>query len=583
MSDLGQAYVQIVPKATGISNKISQVISPGAEAAGKEAGNKMSLGLKAALVAGGAAAGGAMIAGVKKAIDEGSKLEQSFGGLDTIYGHSAGIAKYYAQQAAAAGISANEFAEQAVGMGAALKQAFPGNETAAVKAANQAILDMADNAAKMGTPIESLQNAYAGFAKQNYTMLDNLKLGYGGTKEEMQRLLDDAQKISGVEYNMSNLGDVTAAIHVMQEELGLAGVAAEEASSTLSGSFGAMKASLANVLGNLALGEDIKPSMDQLVSSAQAFLTGNLIPAIGNVLKGIGSYIQNHSGEILKTAKDIAQNLAKGLVESIPDILVGIAKVGAALFVAGAELLQSIVDGMAEGIGTLLGPVMDQIKETVTAAITSIKAWIAGAWNSIKTVTSNVWNGIKTAVVTAAQNIKSAVMAPINAVKSFITNAFNSIKSTVTSIWNGIKNAIVNPINTAKSLVTSAINALKSLFSGLNFQLPHFKLPHFNISGGKFPWGIGGEGSKPEISVSWYAKGGVFDAPKVIGVGEAGPEAVVPLSGSKMMPFAKAIASEMAGHGGSTNTFYITVDGAQNPEEFADRLVRQIQMRTRMA
>ena len=583
MSDLGQAYVQIVPKATGISNKISNLISPGAESAGQEAGNKMSLGLKAALIAGGTAAGGAMIAGVKKAIDEGAKLEQSFGGLDTIYGHSAGIAKYYAQQAAAAGISANEFAEQAVGMGAALKQAFPGNETAAVKAANQAILDMADNAAKMGTPIESLQNAYAGFAKQNYTMLDNLKLGYGGTKEEMQRLLDDAEKISGVHYDMSNLGDVTAAIHVMQEELGLAGVAAEEASTTISGSFGAMKASLANVLGNLAMGESIAPSMEQLAESAKAFLTQNLIPAIGNVLKGIGSYIQNNSGALLESAKTLAQNLAEGLVKSIPDILVGVAKVGAALFVAGAELLQSIVDGIASGLSTLLAPVLEQIKEKVTVVIGSIKSWLSGAWNSIKTVTSNVWNGIKNAIVTVATAIKTAVMTPINAVKTAITNAFNAIKSTATSIWNGIKNAIVTPIQTAKNLITNAINALKSLFSGLNFQLPHFKLPHFNISGGKFPWGIGGEGSKPEISVSWYAKGGIFDAPSVIGVGEAGAEAVVPLSGNRMMPFAKAIANEMARNGGSTNTFYITVDGAQNPEEFADRLVRQIQMRTRMA
>lgn len=413
--------------------------------------------------------------------------------------------------------------------------------------------------------------------------LDNLKLGYGGTKEEMERLLADAQKISGVEYKISNLGDVTAAIHVMQEELGLAGVAAEEASTTLSGSFGAMKASLSNVLGNLALGEDIRPSMEQLVESSRAFLVDNLIPMIGNVLKGIGSYIANNGSSILESAKEVAKNLAKGFVEALPDILLGIAKVGAGLFVAGAELLQSIVDGMAEGIATVLGPVVDQIKEKVMAGFNALKSWLSGVWSSIKTATSNAWNAIKSAVVTVAGNIKSAVMTPINAVKSALTNVWNSIKSTTTAVWNGIKNAIVNPIQTAKTLITNAINALKNLFSGLNFQLPHFKLPHFNISGGKFPFGLGGEGERPQISVSWYAKGGIFDAPSVIGVGESGAEAVVPLSGNRMMPFAKAIASEMAAHGGSTNTFYITVDGAQNPEEFADRLVRQIQMRTRMA
>lgn len=583
MSDLGQAYVQIVPKATGISNKISNLISPGAESAGVEAGNKMSAGLKTALLAGGAAAAAALGTVIKKALDEGGNLQQSFGGLDTIYGDAAQSAKDYAAAAAQAGISANTYAEQAVGLGAALNQAFGGDTKKSVEAANTAIMDMADNAAKMGTPIESLQNAYAGFAKQNYTMLDNLKLGYGGTKEEMERLLADAQAISGVEYDISNLGDVTAAIHVMQEELGLAGVAAQEASTTLSGSFGAVKADLANLLGGLALGEDIEPLMANLANSAGTYLFENLLPMIGNVLKGIGDYIVNNSGTLLAKGKEVAQNLAKGFVEALPDILLGIAKVGAGLFVAGAELLQSICDGMAEGIATVLGPVVDQIKEKVMAGFNALKSWLSGVWSSIKTATSNAWNAIKTAVVTVASNIKSAVMTPINAVKSALTNVWNSIKSTTTAVWNGIKNAIVNPIQTAKTLITNAINALKSLFSGLNFQLPHFKLPHFNISGGKFPWGIGGEGSKPEISVSWYAKGGIFDAPSVIGVGESGAEAVVPLSGNRMMPFAKAIASEMAAHGGSTNTFYITVDGAQNPEEFADRLVRQIQMRTRMA
>lgn len=583
MSDLGQAYVQVVPKATGISNKISNLISPGAESAGQEAGAKMSLGLKTALVAGGAAAAAAVGTVIKSALAEGGNLQQSFGGLDTIYGDAAQAAKDYAAEAAKAGISMNTYAEQAVGLGASLNQAFSGDTAKSVEAANTAILDMADNAAKMGTPIESLQNAYAGFAKQNYTMLDNLKLGYGGTKEEMQRLLEDAEKISGVKYDISNLGDVTAAIHVMQEEMGLAGVAAQEASTTLTGSFGAVKASLANVLGNLALGEDIGPSMEELVNSARTYLTGNLIPMIGNVLKGIGSYISTNGPEILKAGKELAQKLAQGFVENLPEILAGIAKVGAGLFVAGAELLQSIVDGIAAGLSTVLGPVIDQIREKIMTGIGAVKSWLSGVWTSIKSAATGAWNGIKTSITSVVNSIRSAVSGPINAVKSLITSAWNGIKSVTTSVWNGIKNAIVNPINTARTLVTNAINALKSLFGGLNFQLPHFKLPHFNISGGKFPWGIGGEGSKPEISVSWYAKGGILDTPSIIGVGEAGPEAVVPLSGTAMRPFAEAIAQEMSGRTGMTNTFYITVDGAENPEEFADRLVRQIQLRARMA
>ena len=167
---------------------------------------------------------------LKSAIEEGGKLQQSFGGLDTIYGEASSAAKEYAVQAAAAGISANDYAEQAVSFGASLKQAFGGDTTKAVEAANTAIMDMTDNAAKMGTPIESIQNAYSGFAKQNYTMLDNLKLGYGGTKSEMERLLADAEKLTGVHYDISNLGDVYDAIHAIQGDLGLTGVAAQEAS-----------------------------------------------------------------------------------------------------------------------------------------------------------------------------------------------------------------------------------------------------------------------------------------------------------------------------------------------------------------
>ena len=243
MAELGKAYVQIVPSAEGISGSIQSALGGEADAAGKSAGLKIAGALKKVV-----AAAGIGVA-LKKSISAGADLQQSFGGLETLYGAAADSAKQYAMAAAQAGISANSYAEQAVSFGASLKQAFGGDTTKAVEAANTAIMDMTDNAAKMGTPIESIQMAYQGFAKQNYTMLDNLKLGYGGTKTEMERLLQDAQKISGVEYDMSNLGDVYEAIHVVQDELGLTGVAAEEASQTLSGSFGAMKAAGQNLDG----------------------------------------------------------------------------------------------------------------------------------------------------------------------------------------------------------------------------------------------------------------------------------------------------------------------------------------------
>lgn len=175
-ANIGNAYVQIVPKAEGISGKIGSLISPGANTAGKnagkDAGSGFADGIKKTLA--GLAIGGTITAGLKAALDEGGKLQQSYGGLETIYGDAADAAKKYAKEAAQAGISANDYAENAVSFGASLKQAFEGDTTKAVEAANTAILDMTDNAAKMGTPIENIQNAYQGFAKGNYTMLDNL-------------------------------------------------------------------------------------------------------------------------------------------------------------------------------------------------------------------------------------------------------------------------------------------------------------------------------------------------------------------------------------------------------------------------
>ena len=255
-----------------------------------------------------------MVKGLKAAMSEGAKLQQSYlGGLDTLYGSAANQARKFAREAASAGISMNDYSEQAVSFGAALKNAYGGNTQKAMKAANKAILDMADNSAKMGTDITSVQMAYQGFAKQNYTMLDNLKLGYGGTKTEMERLLADAEKLSGQTYSIDNLGDVYDAIHVIQGELGLTGVAAAEASETFSGSFNAMKASAANFFGSLALGQGVQPAMKQLVTSASTFLFKNLIPMIGKVIKSLPAAV----GTFLQTGLPLFISSIQTLLNSI--------------------------------------------------------------------------------------------------------------------------------------------------------------------------------------------------------------------------------------------------------------------------
>lgn len=241
----GKAYVQIIPSAEGISGKIKEALGDPVRAEGESAGEGFATKMVSAIKKAVAAAG--LGKAISAAITEGANLEQSIGGIETLFGDSADTMKQYAAQAyATAGVSANTYMEQATSFAASLVSSLGGDTAAAAETANQAIVDMSDNANKMGTSMEDIQNAYQGFAKQNYTMLDNLKLGYGGTQAEMQRLLEDAQELTGVEYDISNLDDVYNAIHVIQENLGITGTTAEEAASTFSGSFASMKAAAQN-------------------------------------------------------------------------------------------------------------------------------------------------------------------------------------------------------------------------------------------------------------------------------------------------------------------------------------------------
>ncbi|TGD24342.1 hypothetical protein EGT49_03540 [Companilactobacillus suantsaicola] len=291
-TELGKAYVQIVPSAKGISGAIGDELDPEATAAGESAGSKMSLGIKATLMAGAAAIGAAATKAIGASISEGAKLQQSLGGVETLFKKSAGKVKKYADVAyKTAGMSANDYMENVTSFSASLLQSLGGNTGKAAKVANMAMIDMSDNANKFGSNMGDIQNAYQGFAKQNYTMLDNLKLGYGGTKTEMQRLLKDATKLTGVKYDINNLSDVYKAVHAIQENLDITGTTAKEAASTFSGSFDSMKAAAQNLLGKLALGQDIQPSLEALGETTYNFFVNNFLPMIGNILKGIPTLI----------------------------------------------------------------------------------------------------------------------------------------------------------------------------------------------------------------------------------------------------------------------------------------------------
>ena len=299
-TELGKAYVQIIPSARGMKGMLSKELGADIPQVGKEAGESLAgklIGVTKKLIA--AAGIGKLI---HSSLMEGANLQQSLGGIETLFKGSADTVKKYANEAyKTTGLSANAYMENVTGFSASLLQSLGGDTRKAADVANMAMVDMADNSNKMGTSMDRIQDAYQGFAKQNYTMLDNLKLGYGGTKTEMQRLLADAQKLTGVKYDINNLSDVYQAIHAIQENLDITGTTAKEAATTFSGSFASMKAAAQNVLGKLALGEDIMPSLHQLFETVKTFLVGNLIPMVWNVLKGIPQVLAGALGELMHT------------------------------------------------------------------------------------------------------------------------------------------------------------------------------------------------------------------------------------------------------------------------------------------
>ena len=476
---LGTAYVQIVPTTQGISGSISNVLGGEAQSAGTSMGGKIGSFAKKAFIAAGV--GMAVYKTIKAAINEGAKLQQSYiGGLGTLYGEAADAAREHAREAAAAGISMNTYAEQAVSFGAALKNAYGGDAKKAAETANMAILDMADNSAKMGTSIESIQMAYQGFAKQNYTMLDNLKLGYGGTKSEMERLLADAEKITGIHYDINNLGDVYEAIHVIQGEVGLTGVAAAEAATTFSGSFAAMKASAQNLLGSLALGENVAPAMESLMTAVSNFFYGNFLPMLGTIIK------------------------------ALPPAIVAFVKTGYPLLVQGIDNLMSFLAAALKAkADSLTG------EKVASWLQTTLPKLLSAAGSMIKNFASALLRNMP-AIVSAIGKIGLAIVKGLG----------SAIWGKVTAAANGIKNKFMAPINNLRDKVKTIINKVKSLFPfSIGKVMSNIKLPHFSISGkfGLMPPSV------PKLSIKWYAKGGIVDGATLIGAGEAGTEAIVPL------------------------------------------------------
>lgn len=432
---LGTAYVQIKPTTKGIAGDLESQLGGAADKAGDSVGASLAGKIKGAIAAAGI--GAALVSVTKQALEAGGALQQSFGGLETIYGEAADQAKQFAMQAAEMGISANDYAEQAVSFGASLKQAFGGDTEKAVQAANTAIMDMTDNAAKMGTPIENIQTAYQGFAKQNYTMLDNLKLGYGGTKTEMERLLKDAEKISGVKYDITNLGDVYDAIHVIQGELGLTGVAADEAKTTLQGSFGAMKAAVQNFLATLSTGGDVSGPLTNLVTSISDFLFANLLPAIKNILLAIPSVAQT----AFNTIGPMIGTLFKNMIAKTPDFLN-----------SGTNIINKVVTGF----------------------INNLPKFITAVGNMVTQFTQYILRNLPTILQCGVSIILNVVKGIVNNFPKIAEAARNAMGNFINMIIQNLPNVLSRGVEIMGRLVTGILNAMPSLISAAASAMAQF-------------------------------------------------------------------------------------------------------------
>ena len=529
MADLGKAYVQIVPSAKGIGPAIQNELDPSGQAAGLSLGKKLG---GFAMKAFAAVEIGKFI---KNTIEEGARYEQAVGGIETMFKTSSDKMKQYANDAyKTAGISANEYMEQATSFSASLLQSLGGDTEKAAEAANQAIIDMSDNSAKFGTNIADIQHAYQGFAKQNYTMLDNLKLGYGGTKTEMERLLADAEKLSGKKYDISNLSDVYEAIHVIQEEYGIAGTTAEEGAKTISGSFDQMKSAAQNFMTQLVAGEDIEGAMNGLIDSAVTFAE-NLVPAvmtiiqqipdaIGTLATNLTERLQNEESraQMIEAAKNFLLAFGEGVIQNIPAVLEFLWELVKAIFQvlleARMEMLQKIADFFQTHLFAVIAEKFEMIKNAIYERMKAIVEAVL-----------NFFMNMKNGITERLEQAKNAAQEKFQSMKSTITNKVTEIVNNVKAKFTDAKNAISDRMEAAKNKVKSIIDAIKGFFK-FRVSWPHIPLPHFSIrpSG----WDIGDllKGSIPRLSVSWYAKGGIFNKPTVLsGLGDAGPEAALPL------------------------------------------------------
>lgn len=500
MADLGTYYIQIMPSAKGIGNNIEKELNNEMGGAGEKAGGVFSGGFSKVLATGGKialAASAAVATGIgiitKQAVSNYAEYEQLVGGVETLFKGSADKVMQYASEAyATAGMSANDYMTNVTSFSASLLQSLGGDTEKAAEVANRAMIDMSDNANKMGTNMEAITNAYQGFAKQNYTMLDNLKLGYGGTKSEMERLiadsaaLTDVQKELGitVDANDMSFGNIVNAISVMQAHMGIAGTTSSEALGTISGSLNMTKAAWDNLLTGIANPDaDLGKLIGDLVTSASAAVE-NLLPVVQQALIGVTQFI----GEVIPPIIEMLPGLLEQLV---PVALTAFGNVMGALFGALPQLLEvalgailMIADGLSTNLPTLIPFVVDVILQIANTLMSNLGDILIAATEIIIALAQGIVNSLPTLLAEAPVIIQNLTDSLIQ--------AGPLLNSATVQIMNVIVAGIIQNL---PQLLSSAIQIITTLMNGIIQNIPMLLqaaqqcISSFSESFGEIDWG----------------------------------------------------------------------------------------------
>jgi len=455
------------------------------------------LGASAKIAAAGIVATTTAIGGlVKSSVDAYADYEQLVGGVETLFGTGGKSLEEYAQSVGKtvnevreeytmmqeaqsevlayadnayknAGLSANEYMETVTSMAAALKQSLGGDTWAAADKADKAITDMSDNANKMGTSMEAIQNAYAGFTKQNYTMLDNLKLGYGGTRDEMMRLLDDASKISGIKYDISSYADIVDAIHVVQTEMGITGTTAKEASTTISGSLAMTKSAWENLVAGITNPDaDISVLIDNLVDSAKT-AASNLVPAVKQALTGVASLVQ-----------EIAPIISDELPSLVNDVLPMLIDTGISLFNGLVDALPAILDVLVQQapkiINTIVDAIIDLLPVIIKLGLDLVLALAKGLVEALPRLIPAITEMITGLVemLTQPDTLVPLVMAAVQIMAAIAMGLIQALPILIESIPQIIENVATTLLTLAPQVSEAAWELFLNLVVGLLKAVP---------------------------------------------------------------------------------------------------------------